>query len=90
MVVAVFVLSFCVEKDSLQRFLCFGCIDTVVTVCSDPAWRESASLSEAVVDISADAECLLLFQVHVNLMMTEARMQAELLYALRAVNRYMT
>lgn len=52
--------------------------------------EESASLREAVVDISADVECLLLFQVHVNLMMTEARMQAELLYALRAVNRYMT
>ncbi|KAK7486619.1 hypothetical protein BaRGS_00022144, partial [Batillaria attramentaria] len=29
-------------------------------------------------------------KVHVNLMVTEARMQAELLYALRAVNRYMT
>ncbi|PVD28225.1 hypothetical protein C0Q70_10812 [Pomacea canaliculata] len=29
-------------------------------------------------------------KVHVNLMITEARMQAELLYALRAVNRYMT
>lgn len=63
---------------------------TVVTVCSDLAWRESASLREVVVDISADVERLLLFQVHVNLMMTEARMQAELLYALRAVNRYMT
>ena len=30
------------------------------------------------------------FQVHVNLMMLEARMQAELLYALRTLNRYMT
>lgn len=29
-------------------------------------------------------------KVHVNLMVTEARMQAQLLYALRAVNRYMT
>lgn len=29
-------------------------------------------------------------KVHVNLMVTEARMQAELLYALRAVNRHMT
>ncbi|KAL8578136.1 hypothetical protein ACOMHN_055455 [Nucella lapillus] len=29
-------------------------------------------------------------KVHVNFMITEARMQAELLYALRAVNRYMT
>lgn len=31
-----------------------------------------------------------LLQVHVNLMVLEARMQAELLYALRTVNRYMT
>lgn len=29
-------------------------------------------------------------KVHVNLMILEARMQAELLYALRAVMRYMT
>ncbi|ELT91094.1 hypothetical protein CAPTEDRAFT_227278 [Capitella teleta] len=29
-------------------------------------------------------------KVHVNLMVLEARMQAELLYALRAINRYMT
>lgn len=29
-------------------------------------------------------------KVHVNFMITEARMQAELLYALRVVNRYMT
>ncbi|XP_070182129.1 sestrin-1-like isoform X1 [Littorina saxatilis] len=29
-------------------------------------------------------------KVHVNMMITEARMQAELLYALRAVNHYMT
>lgn len=33
---------------------------------------------------------VLAFQVHVNLMILEARMQAELLYALRAVMRYMT
>jgi sestrin len=32
----------------------------------------------------------IVFQVHVNLMILEARMQAELLYALRAVMRYMT
>lgn len=32
--------------------------------------------------------CLL--QVHVNLLLMEARMQAELLYALRAITRYMT
>jgi sestrin len=31
-----------------------------------------------------------MLQVHVNLMITEARMQAELLYALRALNRYLT
>jgi len=30
------------------------------------------------------------FQVHVNLMVLESRMQAELIYALRTVNRYMT
>ena len=30
------------------------------------------------------------YQVHVNLMMLEARLQAELLYSLRAVMRYMT
>lgn len=29
-------------------------------------------------------------QVHVNLLLMEARMQAELLYALRAITRYMT
>jgi len=29
-------------------------------------------------------------KVHVNLLLTEARMQAELLYALRAITRYMT
>lgn len=29
-------------------------------------------------------------QVHVNLLLIEARMQAELLYALRAITRYMT
>lgn len=34
--------------------------------------------------------CISLLQVHVNLMVMEARMQAELLYALRTVNRYMT
>ena len=33
---------------------------------------------------------LVVFQVHVNLMVLEARMQAELLYALRVVMRYMT
>lgn len=33
---------------------------------------------------------LLCLQVHVNLMVLEARMQAELLYALRAIMRYMT
>jgi hypothetical protein len=32
----------------------------------------------------------LCLQVHVNLMILEARMQAELLYALRAIMRYMT
>lgn len=31
-----------------------------------------------------------LLQVHVNLLLMEARMQAELLYALRAITRYMT
>lgn len=31
-----------------------------------------------------------IFQVHVNLLLIEARMQAELLYALRAITRYMT
>lgn len=42
-------------------------------------------------------ECLItvsflsrLLQVHVNLLLMEARMQAELLYALRAITRYMT
>lgn len=30
------------------------------------------------------------FQVHVNLMILEARNQAELLYALRGIMRYMT
>ena len=30
------------------------------------------------------------FQVHVNLMVFEARLQAELLYSLRAVMRHMT
>lgn len=29
-------------------------------------------------------------KVHVNLLLIEARMQAELLYALRAITRYMT
>lgn len=29
-------------------------------------------------------------QVHVNLLLLEARMQAALLYALRAITRYMT
>lgn len=29
-------------------------------------------------------------QVHVNLLLMEARIQAELLYALRAITRYMT
>lgn len=29
-------------------------------------------------------------QVHVNLLLMEARMQAELLYALRAITHYMT
>lgn len=29
-------------------------------------------------------------QVHVNLLVMEARMQAALLYALRAITRYMT
>jgi hypothetical protein len=32
----------------------------------------------------------LVFQVHVNLMLLEARLQAELLYGLRAITRYMT
>ena len=31
-----------------------------------------------------------LFQVHVNIMMLEARIQAGLLYGLRALMRYMT
>jgi sestrin 1/3 len=31
-----------------------------------------------------------LFQIHVNLMLLEARVQAELLYALRAIMRHMT
>lgn len=31
-----------------------------------------------------------LLKVHVNLLLVEARMQAELLYALRAITRYMT
>lgn len=31
-----------------------------------------------------------LFQVHINLMILEARNQAELLYALREIMRYMT
>lgn len=30
------------------------------------------------------------FQVHVNLLLMEARMQAELLYALRAITRHLT
>lgn len=34
--------------------------------------------------------CFSFFKVHVNLMVLEARMQAELLYALRAVMQYMT
>lgn len=33
---------------------------------------------------------MLFFQVHVNLMILESRMQAELMYALRTVNIYMT
>ena len=33
---------------------------------------------------------VILLQVHVNLMLLEARVQAELLYALRAITRYMT
>lgn len=44
---------------------------------------------KAFVTITANLVSFCL-QVHVNLMITEARMQAELLYALRAVNRYMT
>lgn len=32
---------------------------------------------------------LLLLQVHVNLLILEARMQAELLYALQAITQYM-
>ena len=42
----------------------------------------------------ADGDCevtiCVCVQIHVNLMVMEARMQAELLYALRAVMRYMT
>lgn len=33
---------------------------------------------------------IVFFKVHVNLLLIEARMQAELLYALRAITRYMT
>ena len=42
-----------------------------------------------------DLDCLFtifcfIFQVHVNLMLLEARLQGELLYALRAVMQHMT
>jgi hypothetical protein len=35
-------------------------------------------------------QSLVCAQVHVNLLLLEARMQAALLYALRAITRYMT
>ena len=31
-----------------------------------------------------------IFQVHINLLLFESRLQAELLYALRAIMKYMT
>lgn len=54
-----------------------------------PAQRKGKQSHEPTTDCSKSTLFVWL-QVHVNLMVLEARMQAELLYALRTVNRYMT
>ncbi|NWW31903.1 SESN2 protein, partial [Panurus biarmicus] len=54
-----------------------------VLPCPFPSWQ-------GVWGCWPRALTLLLPQVHINLLLLEARMQAALLYALRAVTRYMT